>query len=100
MTLDDAVDVVVMDGGAHVTGSALTQTLRDSLKQRQVNGYVPLSFGKADHGKLGHGDTQVFSFFPLLFFAGIVKILYLLATGCSFLLYRYLLSDLSFVSDA
>lgn len=33
--------------------------LRDAIKMRQGAGGLVLSFGKADHGKLGLGDTQV-----------------------------------------
>ena len=34
-------------------------SFNESLQVRQTEGCIALSFGKADHGKLGHGDTQV-----------------------------------------
>jgi hypothetical protein len=37
----------------------IDKRLTDLLKDKIVTGGVALSFGKADHGKLGHGDTQV-----------------------------------------
>ena len=35
-----------------------------SLSRRSENGGIVLSFGKADHGKLGHGDTQMHRLVP------------------------------------
>jgi hypothetical protein len=34
-------------------------SMNESLQIRRMEGCMTLSFGKADHGKLGHGDTQV-----------------------------------------
>ena len=39
-------------------------SFNESLQIRRTEGCIALSFGKADHGKLGHGDTQVHRLVP------------------------------------
>ena len=44
--------------------SRIDQNILSVIHSKEVKGGILLSFGKADHGKLGHGDTQLHRLVP------------------------------------
>jgi hypothetical protein len=57
-------DVLLVDPLLDENDISSCSGFNDALLVRRMEGCMALSFGKADHGKLGHGDTQVHRLIP------------------------------------